>query len=117
MKKYSHSVFIWRLTEDSVSFQTPVRTRLMFLVNPKEYISRVPMERIGRNVPRADARWTGALPSRFLQINGGAFRAAGIRNRKRMTSRTYWSGESAHLERPNDTYEFIKLSVASGCNS
>ena len=78
LKKYSHSLFIRRLTEDTVSFQTPARPRFMFLVNPKEYLSRVRLEWIGRRVPRTDAKWMGTLLSRLTpeQIRD-AFRAAG----------------------------------------
>jgi hypothetical protein len=50
----------------------------MFLVNPKEYFSRIRLEWIGRNVPRADVKWMGSLLSRLSskQIHD-AFRAAG----------------------------------------
>lgn len=69
LTKYSHSVFIRRLTEHIVSFQTPARPRLMFLVAPKEYISQVRMESIGRTVPRADARWISAVQSRLSKAD------------------------------------------------
>ena len=44
LEKYRRSVFIRRLTSDTVSFQTPARPRFMFLVNPKEYFSRLRLE-------------------------------------------------------------------------
>ena len=77
-EKYSRSLFIRRLTADTVSFQTPARPRFMFLVNPREYWNRVGLEWIGRDVPRADARWMGGLLSRLSrkQIRD-AFRAGG----------------------------------------
>jgi hypothetical protein len=78
LEKYSRSVFIRRMTPDTVTFQTPARPRFMFLVNPKEYLSRLRLEWIGKNVPRADARWMGSLLSRLsLKQIHDAFRAGG----------------------------------------
>jgi hypothetical protein len=48
------------------------------MFNPKEYISRIRMETLGRNVPRADARWIGELLSRLSPAQlSDAFRCAG----------------------------------------
>ena len=61
-----------------VSFETPGRPRYMYLVNPKEYLRRVRLEWIGRNIPRADAKWMGSLLARLSpQQIRDAFRAAG----------------------------------------
>ena len=50
----------------------------VFLVNPKEYFSRLRLERLGRNVPRADAKWLGQLMARLSPVQiRDAFRAAG----------------------------------------
>ena len=48
------------------------------MVNPREYISRVHLEWIGRRIPRGDARWLGEQLGRLspAQIRA-AFRAAG----------------------------------------
>lgn len=78
LKKYRESRFIRRLTKNTVSFQTPARPRYIYAVNPKEYLSRFRIEWIGRNIPRADAKWMGTLLARLSsqQIHD-AFRAAG----------------------------------------
>jgi hypothetical protein len=75
---YSRSKFIRRIAPDTVDFQPPARPMFVYLVNPKEYLSRVRLERLGRNVPRADAKWLGQLLVRLspAQIRD-AFRAAG----------------------------------------
>jgi hypothetical protein len=78
LDSYSHSKFIRNLTPDSVDFQVPARPRWVYLVNPKEYLSRVHLEWIGTRVPRGDVRWMGQLLARLSgrQIRD-AFRAAG----------------------------------------
>jgi hypothetical protein len=78
LNSYSHSKFIRRIGNDTVAFQAPGRPMFVYLVNPKEYFSRVHLERLGRNVPRADAKWLGQLLARLSpqQIHD-AFRAAG----------------------------------------
>ncbi len=75
---YSLSKFIRRTTPQTVDFETPARPKWVFLVNPKEYLSRVHLEHLGKNVPRADARWIGELLARLSpdQIHD-AFRAGG----------------------------------------
>lgn len=75
---YSHSRFIRNLTAESVDFQVPARPRWVLLVNPKEYLSRVHLEWIGKGVPRGDVRWMGQLLARLSprQIRD-AFRASG----------------------------------------
>jgi hypothetical protein len=78
LHSYSHSKFITRVTPEYVNFQTPSRPTFIFMVNPREYISRVHLEWIGKHIPRADARWLGEVLGRLSakQIHD-AFRAAG----------------------------------------
>jgi hypothetical protein len=78
LDSYRRSRFIRHLTPGTVSFQVPARPMWVYLVNPKEYFSRLHLEPIGRNVPRADAKWLGQLLARLspAQIRD-AFRAAG----------------------------------------
>ena len=78
LDKYSESRFIRRLTPETVDFETPARPRFLYLVNPKEYLSRVRLEWIGKDIPRRDAKWMGQLLARLSrrQIED-AFRAAG----------------------------------------
>jgi hypothetical protein len=78
LEAYRQSKFIRRVTPETVDFQTPARPRYVYWVNPKEYLSRVRLEWIGKNIPRADARWMGGLLARLSprQMHD-AFRAAG----------------------------------------
>jgi len=75
---YEKSKFLGKVTDNSVSFRTPARPSFIYIVNPKEYFQRMHLEWIGRDVPRADARWMGRLLGRLSpnQIRD-AFRAAG----------------------------------------
>ena len=75
---YSRSRFIRRLTPEFVSFQAPARPRWVLAVNPKEYLRRIHLEWIGKNVPRSDAKWMGSMLARLSQQQiHDAFRAAG----------------------------------------
>jgi hypothetical protein len=78
LASYSHSKFIRHIGQDTVDFQAPARPGFVRIVNPKAYFARIHLEHLGRNVPRADARWLGQLLSRLApaQIQD-AFRAAG----------------------------------------
>jgi hypothetical protein len=78
LEKYRQSKFIRKTGEDTVSFACPARPTFEYLVGPREYWGRVRLEWIGKNVPRADAKWMGGLLSRLSsrQIHD-AFRAAG----------------------------------------
>jgi len=78
LESYGSSRFIRRITSATVDFQAPARPMFVFLVNPKEYFSRVHLEHLGRNVPRADAKWLGQLMARLSPVQiRDAFRAAG----------------------------------------
>ena len=76
---YRQSKFIARARPDTVDFAVPGKPAFIVLVNPHEYFSRVHLEWIGRNIPRADARWMGELLGRLSpgQIRD-AFRAGGF---------------------------------------
>jgi len=78
LKSYSHSKFIRRTTATTVDFAVPSRPALLFIFKPRDFFQRIPMRSLGRNIPRADARWVGDLLSRLSdrQIQD-AFRAAG----------------------------------------
>ncbi|MBZ5626527.1 MAG: hypothetical protein LAQ69_48770 [Acidobacteriia bacterium] len=78
LDSYHQSMFLRQVTDGWIDFRVPARPRYVYLVNPKEYIRRVGLERIGRQVPRADARWMGELLAHLStrQIRD-AFRAAG----------------------------------------
>jgi hypothetical protein len=78
LTSYTHSKFIRRLGPDAVDFQAPARPGFVRIVSPRAYFARIHLEHLGRNVPRADARWLGQLLARLApaQIKD-AFRAAG----------------------------------------
>lgn len=65
LESYRKSKFIRRLTADSVDFAVPARPTWKFWVDPPEVIRRIHLEWIGRNVPRADAKWMGQLLARL----------------------------------------------------
>ena len=75
---FRSSRFIKRIAPDRVDFESPRRAVVLSAANPHEFISRLSLRWIGRNIPRADARWTGQLLARLSprQIRE-AFRAAG----------------------------------------
>ncbi|HTT63235.1 MAG TPA: hypothetical protein VMG35_15375 [Bryobacteraceae bacterium] len=77
LEVYERSRFIRKVTPLDVDFEAPARPSLIYVVNPKEYFSRLRLESIGRNIPREDARWIGDWLARLSpkQILD-AFRAA-----------------------------------------
>jgi hypothetical protein len=78
LQSYSHSKFITKTTADYVSFATPARPALVVLVNPLDYVYRMRLRWVGRNIPRSDVKWMGSMLARLSpnQIRE-AFRAAG----------------------------------------
>jgi len=78
LDSYSHSKFLRKITADYVDFQTPARPALNYLVNPREFCSRLRLRWIGKHIPRSDARWIGQLLAQLspAQIRD-AFRSAG----------------------------------------
>ncbi|HTS61463.1 MAG TPA: hypothetical protein VMH28_05540 [Candidatus Acidoferrales bacterium] len=78
LEEYRRSAFIRRLHGDLVDFQSPARPGFVMLVNPKEYLRRVHLESIGRNIPREHARWIGQMLARLSERQiRDAFSAAG----------------------------------------
>jgi len=78
VKSYSHSKFIRRVETETVDFESPGRASLVDLANPKEFARRENLEWIGRNIPRADAKWIGQILAKLSpQQIRDAFRAAG----------------------------------------
>lgn len=75
---YSKSKLIHKVRDQYVDFNVPARPSLWRLVNPKEFKQRLGLRWIGKDIPRADARWMGQLLSRLSrdQIRE-AFQAAG----------------------------------------
>jgi len=78
LKSYAHSKFLTRVTPEFVEFKEPARPALIWLVHPGDFFRRLDLEWIGKQIPRADAKWMGGLLSQLssTQIHD-AFRAAG----------------------------------------
>jgi hypothetical protein len=76
---YSHSKFIRGVTaQGTVDFVVPARPGWKLFLNPKEYMARVHLEWIGRDIPKADAIWLGQLMARLSpQQIRDAFKASG----------------------------------------
>jgi hypothetical protein len=77
LKAYSHSKFVSKVTPDSVDFNVPTRPALINIFDLPEFISRLQLRWIGKDIPREDARWIGQLLAQLssAQIRD-AFRAA-----------------------------------------
>jgi len=75
---YRRSRFITRVTDDTVDFEVPRRADWIVLANTPEFVRRLHLRWIGKQIPRQDARWIGQLLARLSpnQIRD-AFRAAG----------------------------------------
>ncbi len=78
LRSYSHSKFLMRVTADTVNVGAPRRDSFFFLATPREFFKKLKLRAIGKNIPRADARWMGELLGQLSpdQIRD-AFRAAG----------------------------------------
>jgi hypothetical protein len=75
---YAHSHFVTKVTPTAVDFDTPRRPAWIVLLDAHQFFMRLPLESIGRNVPRKDARWMGDLLGQLsLSQLQDAFRAAG----------------------------------------
>jgi hypothetical protein len=78
LRYYLRSKFIKNAGPEFVDFNVPRRPSLVVLVNPHEFFSRLGLRRIGRQVPRVDARWIGEILGQLSRSQiRDAFRAAG----------------------------------------
>jgi len=79
LDSYTRSKFITAVRADAVDFEVPDRPAIVVAgANPHEFVSRLHLRWIGKNIPREDARWIGGWLARLSreQIRD-AFRAAG----------------------------------------
>jgi hypothetical protein len=78
LQAYQHSKFIASSSDGSVNFNVPGRPAFIHLLEAPEYVQRLHMEWIGKDIPLEDARWIGHLLSQITpkQIEA-AFRASG----------------------------------------
>lgn len=77
-KAYAHSTFIRKITPQYVDFRVPSRPALIYILTIKGFFRRLPLDSIGKHVPREDARWMGhVLAGLSAEQIHDAFRAAG----------------------------------------
>jgi hypothetical protein len=78
LRSYTRSKFIKKERAEYVDFNVPSRPGLLVLFNPPEFFSRMGLRRIGRDIPRQNARWVGDMLGELSrdQIRD-AFRSAG----------------------------------------
>jgi hypothetical protein len=78
LRAYRRTHFITHLTPDTVGFEVPRHAGWLIFFNLPEFVRRLNLRWIGRDIPRQDARWMGGLLHRLSsnQIRD-AFRAAG----------------------------------------
>jgi hypothetical protein len=78
LRSYRGTPFITRLTAETVSFDTPRRPDWIVLANTPEFLRRMRLLWIGRDIPRSDAKWMGDVLAQIprSQIRD-AFQAAG----------------------------------------
>lgn len=61
LKTYRHSKFFRKIGPELVDFDVPARPTLLEIVKPQDFFSRMKLRRIGRHIPRKDARWIGQM--------------------------------------------------------
>jgi hypothetical protein len=78
VREYQRAKFIGRVGSDRVDFTSPKRAGLWYLITMPQFIKRMRLRWIGRDIPRKDARWIGDILGQLSseQISD-AFRAAG----------------------------------------
>src|SRR6185369_12793880 len=59
LDSYAQSKFVQKVDDVNVDFLAPSRPTWVYAVNPKEYIHRIRLESLGKDVPKEDARWIG----------------------------------------------------------
>ena len=78
LTSYQKSRFITNVTSDRVSFATPERAPMRSILIAPHYFYRLGLRWLGRDIPRADAKWMGRLLARLSRKQlRDAFRAAG----------------------------------------
>jgi hypothetical protein len=75
---YAHSQFIAKVKDDLVDFNGPTRPAVIVAFNPHEFVSRLNLRWIGKEIPKADVKWiSGYLAQLSADQIKDAFRAAG----------------------------------------
>jgi hypothetical protein len=83
---YKHSKFISHIHKDSVDFGTPAHSTIigtLGIFSIPNFVTRLNLRWIGRQIPRQDAKWVGSLLAQLKpeQIQD-AFRAAGYNDKQ-----------------------------------
>jgi len=78
LRSYTRSKFIRKERPEFVDFNVPSRPSLFIIFNPHEFLSRMGLRGIGRNIARQNARWIGDMLGQLSndQIRD-AFRSGG----------------------------------------
>jgi hypothetical protein len=78
LRTYRSTPFITRMTPTTVSFATPGLPEPLVFANVPQYLRRLKLLWIGRDIPRSDAKWMGVVLAHIPQSQiRDAFRAAG----------------------------------------
>jgi hypothetical protein len=78
LRAYRSSRFITHMTADTVTFKTPGVPDWIVFPNVRQVLGRLRLLWIGKNIPRADARWMGSVLAQIPPDTiRDAFRAAG----------------------------------------
>ena len=78
LEEYQRSKFIRKENSRTIDFADPGRPSILYLPAFRSYVRRVRMEWIGRNIPRADAKWIGEILGRLsAEQLRDVFRAGG----------------------------------------
>jgi hypothetical protein len=78
LEDYAKSKFIDEADADTVDLNIKSRPFFLLAVDPYHYSKLTAREKVGRDIPRADARWLGGLLARLsIEQIRDAFRAAG----------------------------------------
>jgi len=77
---FARSKFVEKVTSDHVDLVMHSRPILITVFNVPNYMQRSHMEKVGKHIPRADAKWIGERLARFSQEQiRDTFRAGGYR--------------------------------------
>ncbi len=78
LESYRDSVLISNVTPEYVDFNVPTRPAIAYAVTTREFIRRLHLRWIGRQIPRSDVQWIARLLAHLSQDQiRAAFRAAG----------------------------------------
>jgi hypothetical protein len=79
VREYRSSRFITHMTADTVTFKTPGVPDWIVFPNVRQVLGRLRLLWIGKDIPRADARWMGSVLAQIPADDiRDAFRAAGL---------------------------------------